>query len=639
MEESRWLELVRRLEPLARLHPRAYRFRIVALAALGYAFIAGTLLVLLAFSGLVVLLAWLGHTVLLLKLLIPLCVLLVVVGRSLYVKIDPPEGLPLDRAEAPALFELIEDVRAVVGSPEVHTLLVNDDLNASVSQVPTLAGLFRTRNYLVLGVPYLALLSADELRAVVAHELAHLAGAHGRFGARVYRVRATWVKLLEGLEERESLWTAPVRWFFGWYVPYFEAYSLPAARAHELEADAAAATVSGSQTAGSTLVVGALGVRWLEDEYWPTLDRRVLDEPVPPASFSLIAQEISLARVGPSNPARWYRGLLATDGDPTDPHPPIAERLASLGCEPEQTLARAQEPVDCPALGRYLEVVKARLVAELDRAWQTSVAREWSEQHRRAQQEKDELARLEAAETLSAPELLRRAELTETFRSGDDALMRYRELLGTVEDVAARLAIERLLLAGDDEGGLRWLEQAAELDWEAILPANALACNYLFEHEREEEGEVHRQRCEQQLELLVKAENERSEVSVGDRLEPPDLPDELLERVHDAVAADREVAAAYLVRKHTEHLDYERPFYVLGVVPMSYIQALKADATSGLPLDERLAERIGLSAAVECVVVLLPEQGPLTSRLAEIEGASLLGDRSDLSRIPELINS
>src|SRR6476646_3736146 len=147
MDETRWLQLVQKLEPVARSHPRAYRWRVRALAALGYAFIAGALLVLLALGGRAVLLARRGYGILVLKLLIPIVALLVVFGRSLNVKIDPPEGVPLTRPEAPELFAMIEEVRGIVSSPKVHTLLIDGDLNAGVSQVPTVGGLFRVRNY------------------------------------------------------------------------------------------------------------------------------------------------------------------------------------------------------------------------------------------------------------------------------------------------------------------------------------------------------------------------------------------------------------------------------------------------------------------------------------------------------------
>jgi tetratricopeptide (TPR) repeat protein len=623
MDETRWLQLVQKLEPVARSHPRAYRWRVRALAALGYAFIAGALLVLLALGGLAVLLARRGYGILVLKLLIPIVALLVVFGRSLNVKIDPPEGVPLTRPEAPELFAMIEEVRGIVSSPKVHTLLIDGDLNAGVSQVPTVGGLFRVRNYLVLGFPYLALLSAEELHAVVAHELAHLAGAHGRFGARVYRVRATWEKLLVGLEERKSTWTALARSFFEWYVPYFSAYTLPAARAHEVDADAAAAGVAGNETAGSTLVIGALGNHWLQDSYWPAVFKRMLDEPAPPAAFDPLAQEIWRARGGPADVAAWYKRLLAAEADPTDPHPSLAERLTSIGCDPRRALALARERVGPSALEHYLGAARSRLVAELDHNWKKSVRLEWVEQHRQAENEKPELARLEHASALPLEELVQRALLTEKFRDADAALARNRELLDTEADAYARLTIGRLLLARGDDEGLRWLDQAAERDWQTVLVASLLANSYLGEHGRDEEAEGYWRRFEQQSELLEKAENERAGITLDglDRLDRPDLPREQFELMRDAVAAESEVAAAYLVRKHTQYLDDESPFYILALVPRSYKRATKSDST-GANLTERLANSASLPA--QCLVVTLRENNEVTRKLAQVEGASLL---------------
>ena len=42
-----------------------------------------------------------GHAVLLLKLLVPIGALVWVVVRSLWVRFEPPEGVPLRRADAP----------------------------------------------------------------------------------------------------------------------------------------------------------------------------------------------------------------------------------------------------------------------------------------------------------------------------------------------------------------------------------------------------------------------------------------------------------------------------------------------------------------------------------------------------------
>ena len=125
----------------------------------------------------------------------------------------------------------------------------------------------------------------------------------------------------------------------------------------------------------------------------------------------------------------------------------LAERLTSIGCDPRRALALARERVGPSALEHYLGAARPRLVAELDHNWKKSVRLEWVEQHRQAENEKPELARLEHASTLPLEELVQRALLTEKFCDADAALARNRELLDTEADAYARLTIGRLLLA------------------------------------------------------------------------------------------------------------------------------------------------------------------------------------------------
>jgi hypothetical protein len=163
MDEERWQALVRRLEPQARARPESYRRKVVLLAALGYGFIATLLLVLIGLGVLVVVLA-LNSSGIVLKFLIPIGALFFVILRSLYVKVEPPEGVRLKRGQAPELFTMIDEVRERIHGPRVHDVLIDGDTNASVVQVPRLLGLFGSRNYLVLGLPYLSALSAEEMR-------------------------------------------------------------------------------------------------------------------------------------------------------------------------------------------------------------------------------------------------------------------------------------------------------------------------------------------------------------------------------------------------------------------------------------------------------------------------------------------
>lgn len=91
------------------------------------------------------------------KLIIPLAALIWAVLRALWVRLDPPQGFAIDHRTALLLFDRVEQLRRV---------LVPDDLNAAVVQVPRL-GLFGWhRHYLLLGLHLLKCLTAGQLDKV-----------------------------------------------------------------------------------------------------------------------------------------------------------------------------------------------------------------------------------------------------------------------------------------------------------------------------------------------------------------------------------------------------------------------------------------------------------------------------------------
>ena len=149
MTEQEWDALVRRLDAKAQSDPSGYRRRVGALALLGYGFLLFVVVVLLALAALVVAAAMSGSGVLL-KLLIPIGALIFVIGRSLWVKVEPPSGIELEHGEAPRLDELIAETRETVDGPHVHTVLFDGDLNASVVQVPRFGVFGGQHNYLVI---------------------------------------------------------------------------------------------------------------------------------------------------------------------------------------------------------------------------------------------------------------------------------------------------------------------------------------------------------------------------------------------------------------------------------------------------------------------------------------------------------
>lgn len=64
---------------------------------------------------------------------------------------DAPGGEVLRREDAPALFDLIERVRAKVQGPPVHQVRLDGDFNASIVQLPRWGGLGGSVNHLTVG--------------------------------------------------------------------------------------------------------------------------------------------------------------------------------------------------------------------------------------------------------------------------------------------------------------------------------------------------------------------------------------------------------------------------------------------------------------------------------------------------------
>jgi Zn-dependent protease with chaperone function len=629
MTSDQWAELVRRLEPKARSDPRSYGRKVAAFGALGYAFIGLALLTLVALGVLVVILALAGPGVLL-KLLLPIAALGWLILRSLSVRMDPPEGIELRREDAPELFRMINAVNEDVRGPKVHKVLIDPEPNAAIVQIPRRGVILGQRNYLVIGLPYLQALSPDELRAVVAHELGHLSRSHGRFGAWIYRIRTTWWQLLEALEEKRHWTTGIFRRFFEWYVPRFDAYSFPLRRAHEFEADEAAAKAAGPQAAATALLSGTLGARHLYEEYWPSVYRRTDSEAEPPRSaFSPMSRELAAARTRRGH-EHTLKEELTRQPDVADTHPPLAERISHLGLDPEEVVRLvAANGAGPTAAEAFLGELEGKLAAEFDRAWRESVAEMWYEQHRERQHARRELEALEeraSAAELSLEEARTLAVLTAEFRDGDAAVERYRAVLAIDDrDAQANLGLGLLLLERGDDAGLVHLDRAIDADPEAVLPACEAAIEYLEARGRSQEAEKYRRRGESQIDVYQQATLEREEVNVDDELEPPNLDEELIGRIRAAVARQQEVATAYVVRKRLRHLADEYPLYVIALIPAKRWRQLWKETKAEDSDETTLAERvtIDLELPVDFHVVVPGPRSGMDERLEQIPGAKI----------------
>jgi Zn-dependent protease with chaperone function len=560
MTDEAFEDLVKRLEGEASRQPGLYKLRVFLLALLGYGYVFTVLGVVLLLIGLGI--SLMAKTRVHLGVEILLVFFAGLILRALWVRLPAPEGLALERREAPVLFAEVDGLRETLRTPRIHRILLTPEFGASMVQIPRLGIFGWQRNYLSVGLPLMQVLSPASFRSVLAHELGHLSRAHSRFGGWIYRVIQTWEQLLEVFERRLPGDQWVFKKFFEWYAPYFGACSFVLARRQEYEADRHAAETGGSRAAAEALVVLSVAGEYLEREFWPSVFRQAASQPAPVRIFHDLERIFAAGGWKADAPAALERALKETT-DTRVPHPCLRDRLAALGEEPA-----LPEPPTPTAARYYLEPSLAALTEKLQRSWTEAIAPDWQQRYEETRQEKDRLAELEKKSrtgALDAEEVFERASLVESLDSEKAALPLYREALAlSPEHPAASFALGRILLDREDPEGVRWMEAAIERDADYTLDGSNRLAAFWRSQGDEERARACMERVERETEVYEKALKERDTLQTTDRLIDHGLDAEAVSALSRQLARYLEVKAAWLARKEVRNRP-DLPLYVLGV--------------------------------------------------------------------------
>lgn len=593
-------ELLKQAEQELAENPKEYEKKLMRYSLLGYGVIAILVVVLGVLVGGTIFLALSSTLFVLLlfqkKLIIPLLIMVWVLFKSVFIRFPKPEGMVLNKALAPELFDSIEDIRQQLDAAPVHQVIVTPELNAAIIQTPRFLAFGFTHNTLVLGFELLLSLTAEELKSVIAHELGHLSGNHSKFQGWIYRSRDSWRNMMFNLDQHNSWTTAPIRKFFNWYSPMFSAYSFALARLNEYEADKVAAQFSSNLAASSALIKMPVYSQFIQEKHWTKFNEKVITHPEPPempyASLVRLMENTDIPQSEASSAIEFAKKATTNYHDT---HPCLTERLASLGCS---DMAFVQTSVSA---GRtYLGNVVDEIAGEIDKAWAEFSIENWKQEHDIAQKEKQQLNELQRkdVEQLSQSELWDWCWMFEKFQESDSAdaqnhavLERY-QIYNTrfPNDIKGTFAVGRLLILDKNEDGLTYLQQAMRKD-ELIEPAGHLAYEYLVDKGEPERANQWLSKVFELEEIFQAASEERSKISHKDELHKPETDLALFKEVTDVIQQHKRVQNVWLAQKKVKHftespvlifaVQAKRGFYISDDLPQKLIELLPDE----LPLD------------------------------------------------------
>jgi Zn-dependent protease with chaperone function len=573
MDQATFRTLVSALEAEARRDPSALRRRVYGVVALGYAYVLGILALVL--GGALTLLGFMiaSKSIMPWKFLAALLVLAGLIARALWVRVTPPTGLPVPRSSAPILYGRVEEIRAALKAPRPNAILLTEEFNASVSQVPRLGIFGAPVTYLTLGLPLMYALTPAQFDAVLGHEFGHLSGSHPKRGLWVYRVSRTWDQLMTQMEQTGSWASRIFQRFFRWYIPRLNAYGFVMARQDEYAADADGARITSASDMGAALVASAAHAPVFGRDVWARIFARADHEPtVPERAWRTVPDQLRAAHEEPAHRTRIEQALQARAGD-LDTHPSLHDRLRALALLPDDAArvpAAAAELVGAlerSAAAHYLGDLATERLAALDADWRNAVEGDWHKRYRQAQVNRRRLAELADLErdggSLATDDLLEVMRLTADLDGRQAAEPTARRLV-TMDDrcAEAHFLLGVVLLERKDEAGVAHVERAMALDPAAVIAG--LEHLYWFHEGRGDEAAMAdmKRRLDAQHRIHTEADAERSAIAKEDRFARADVPEEIIDALQLAIRQVEGVTSVLLARKLTRHFT-EQPLLVI----------------------------------------------------------------------------
>jgi Zn-dependent protease with chaperone function len=570
MTQEKFDELVRQLESYSQQHPNMYKLRVAALAAFGYLYIFVAIALLLGVAIFIGAIAVYGHFInkftiyLVLIFIVPAFMIL----RSLWVTFPEPTGTRLNRKQVPELFALVNRLTKSLQAPPFHQILLTTEFNASVVQVPRLGIFGWQKNYLILGLPLMQSLSPEQFQAVLAHEIGHLSGNHSRFAGWIYRVRKTWMQILERFQTDQGAEVVAMSFygFINWYSPLLNAYSFVLARANEYEADRCAADSVGNQHTAEALILIGVKSQYIDNSYWKNVGQQVNTQPEPPtAPFADLAQSLQ-HEIEPETYNKLLERSLAIKTDNSDTHPCLSDRLQALGFNPSSLPVMSFSPVT--AGQKFLGNALNHLTEQFDRQWYENIKASWKERFTYIQDLQIALQAIEEkakSEILNLTEAWNRAFWTSEIMGDRVALPLAQNVIAMQADHAgANYLLGRVLIEDADPHGIEHLEIAMEGDVDAYIPSCELIYGFLKQQGKDDEAQKYQQKLESHYQKVYLAQQERATVSCFDALITHDLPEEEVNKLQQYLSHYKNIEACYLVRKHLKHFP-EKSMYVMAI--------------------------------------------------------------------------
>ena len=301
-------------------------------------------------------------------------------GQIFRLRFPQVPGLKLSKERVPDLYRVITGVRGDIPQPAINSVVLTDQYELRIEEVPCFGFPFLTTTTLAIGMPMLQTLSEEEFRCELMKRLGQY--SRGRFQPChwLFRSRRLWRRYLNAFNEHKRLGGTPLRWFFSVYSPLFEMLTLPAARMDELAGDDAALEWLNDKDYFVALKSSSIAEIFLKADYWRKVHQAAVKNPKATLKPFEKLEHIS-GYLGSQNFRRkWLCNAVVAKQNLSKAMPVFSARRENLG---QSKLGDAPVAAEKTAAMACLGAARKELVSNLDKHWCSTTCAQWRADYRK----------------------------------------------------------------------------------------------------------------------------------------------------------------------------------------------------------------------------------------------------------------
>lgn len=396
---------------------------------------------------------------------------LFMVLKMMYIKLEYPNEVTINRQQYPALFKIIDSAVELTNSPQLDEICIVEGSNAGVAFIPDGFG-FNGKHVLEIGIQTLKILNEHELKSIIIHELAHIYNDDTNISSKISRCLIRWSIIIDKLEEKDniiqSILLVP---FAKIYVEKLETYLKAISQPEEIEADKEAALYTSVEVYAKASAKLEIIDLFKKNPYCK-VELRVQEAP-PKNYLNIMFDDFNNEII--ERKSQWLNQIKKPISSIYDTHPSFSKRMNALG------IADFNYEIEFENQNENYKNEIDNLIDIKNKQWYEYWCEEWDEFTKEYKLHLEIIKNYK--ETDDIEKNIEYGFALEETREYDKAMEVYKNILSKDENcVIAMYRIGQILLIKNDNNGIELIKKAADLDSDFIISAMDTIIEYSMDN-------------------------------------------------------------------------------------------------------------------------------------------------------------